>query len=211
MTLSSYLFCTYEPRVDKETESTESEDEDIDLEDEETTSEGQQDNVPSTFQLGQSSMSTPDQQLETMGETPTQTNARLPIRTTWEDPDDSTIYTDFEYNMPLVCEKGLLGGVSSGKFALVGEGENFLGCKTNKGVLFILVVTLSLQALMKLRTNLKGLAEGWLLWPTAEFFSRGLSWLAADFSGYGLAWPAARFGVVGPWGHFGPKMLNVNL
>ncbi|GJW60056.1 hypothetical protein Tco_0109391 [Tanacetum coccineum] len=46
------------------------------------------DNLPSTYEVGQSSRSTPDQQTETAGETPTQTYARMPTRTTWEDPED---------------------------------------------------------------------------------------------------------------------------
>nr|GEY05384.1 myosin heavy chain-related protein [Tanacetum cinerariifolium] len=87
-------------------EGTESEDEVTDLKDEETASQQQaisvedttrdeplglgnrvarrraleqaMDIVPSTFEVGQSSRSTPDQHLEIGGETPTQTHARLP-------------------------------------------------------------------------------------------------------------------------------------
>ncbi|GJR88529.1 hypothetical protein Tco_0212540 [Tanacetum coccineum] len=102
-------------------------DEGTDSEDEETASEGQQqqaimaedaaedeplglgyttakrrdlerarDTMSSTYEVGQSSRSIPDQQLETSGETPTQTHVRLPIRTTWEDPEDGTIYMEID-------------------------------------------------------------------------------------------------------------------
>ncbi|GKC16120.1 hypothetical protein Tco_1012902, partial [Tanacetum coccineum] len=60
------------------------------------------DTVPSTYEVGYSSRSTPDQQLKIAGETPTQTHARLPVRTTWEDPEDSTVYMDIECDIPLV-------------------------------------------------------------------------------------------------------------
>ncbi|GJU85022.1 putative reverse transcriptase domain-containing protein [Tanacetum coccineum] len=60
------------------------------------------DTMPSTYEVGQSSGSTPDQQLETAGETHTQTHTRLPVRTTWEDPEDGTIYMDIEYDIPSV-------------------------------------------------------------------------------------------------------------
>ncbi|GJQ99784.1 hypothetical protein Tco_0522769 [Tanacetum coccineum] len=105
---------TYELMEDKETESTESGDEGTDLEDEETAPEGQQqaarhhalkrarDTVPSTYEVGQGSESTPDQQLETAGEIPTQTHARLLIHITWEDSYDGTIYRDIECNLPPV-------------------------------------------------------------------------------------------------------------
>nr|GEU91031.1 hypothetical protein [Tanacetum cinerariifolium] len=53
--------------------------------------------VPSTYEIGQSSRSTPYQQM--VNETPT---PRLPICTTWEDPKDSTVYMDIECNMPPV-------------------------------------------------------------------------------------------------------------
>nr|GEY83964.1 hypothetical protein [Tanacetum cinerariifolium] len=58
--------------------------------------------VPSTYEVGQGSGSTPNQQLETTGETPIQTNTRLPIHTTWEDLEDSTIYRNIECDIPLV-------------------------------------------------------------------------------------------------------------
>ncbi|GJS94790.1 hypothetical protein Tco_0801758 [Tanacetum coccineum] len=60
------------------------------------------DTVPSTYEVGYSSRSTPDQQLKIAGETPTQTHARLLVRTTWEDPEDSTVYMDIECDIPLV-------------------------------------------------------------------------------------------------------------
>nr|GEU98654.1 hypothetical protein [Tanacetum cinerariifolium] len=58
--------------------------------------------VPSTYEVGQGFGSTPNQQLETTGETPTQTHTRLPIHTTWEDLEDSTIYRNIECDIPLV-------------------------------------------------------------------------------------------------------------
>ncbi|GJX01960.1 hypothetical protein Tco_0185873 [Tanacetum coccineum] len=118
---------TFELITDTETKSDESEDKGTDLEDEEAVSEGQQqqavpaedtaedeplglgykaarrrvleragDTVPSTYELGQSSRSTPDQQLETL----TPNHARLPIRTTWEDLEDGTVYMDIECDIP---------------------------------------------------------------------------------------------------------------
>ncbi|GJZ04045.1 hypothetical protein Tco_0537320 [Tanacetum coccineum] len=36
-------------------------------------------------------------------ETPTYAHARLPVRTTWEDPEDGTVYMDIECDMPSVC------------------------------------------------------------------------------------------------------------
>ncbi|GJR13719.1 hypothetical protein Tco_0796371 [Tanacetum coccineum] len=117
---------------DIEIEGTESKDEGTDSKDEETTPEGQQlaiptedtakdeplglgyraagrcalerskDTVPSTYEVGQSSRSTPDHQLETAGETPIQTHARLPIHTTWEDPEDGSIYMDIMCDISLV-------------------------------------------------------------------------------------------------------------
>ncbi|GKB00322.1 hypothetical protein Tco_0828315 [Tanacetum coccineum] len=47
--------------------------------------------TPSTFEIGQSSRSMPDQQVA--DETPT---PRIPIRTTWIDPEDGTAYLDIE-------------------------------------------------------------------------------------------------------------------
>ncbi|GKC88861.1 hypothetical protein Tco_1149510 [Tanacetum coccineum] len=114
-----------------ETESDESEDEGADSESEEAASEDQQqqavptkdkaedeplglryrvvrrrtlerseDTMPSTFEVGQSSRSSPDQQIA--GKTPTQTHARMPTRTTWEDPKDGAVYIDIECDIPLV-------------------------------------------------------------------------------------------------------------
>ncbi|GKD87396.1 hypothetical protein Tco_1358550, partial [Tanacetum coccineum] len=63
------------------------------------------DTVPSTYKVGQSSRSTPDQQLEITGETPTQTHARLSVRTTWKDPEDGTVYMDIEcVYMDIECD-----------------------------------------------------------------------------------------------------------
>ncbi|GJX06036.1 hypothetical protein Tco_0193968 [Tanacetum coccineum] len=122
---------TSEPIADTETESDESEDEGTDSESEEDASKDQQQQavktediaadeplglgyraarlraleraegtVPSTYEVGQSFGSTPDQQIA--GETPTQTHTRLHVRTTWEDPKDSTVYMDIECDIPLV-------------------------------------------------------------------------------------------------------------
>nr|GEX77687.1 hypothetical protein [Tanacetum cinerariifolium] len=54
--------------------------------------------MPSTYVVGQSSRSPPDQQLET----PTETHARFPICTTWEDLEDGIVYMDIECDIPLV-------------------------------------------------------------------------------------------------------------
>ncbi|GJT10959.1 hypothetical protein Tco_0858001 [Tanacetum coccineum] len=51
----------------------------------------------STYEVGQSSRSIPVQQIA--DET---TTLRLPVRTTWEDPVDGTVYTDIKCIMPLV-------------------------------------------------------------------------------------------------------------
>ncbi|GJS53484.1 hypothetical protein Tco_0626846 [Tanacetum coccineum] len=56
--------------------------------------------VPSTYEVGQSSRSTPGQQIAY--ETPIQSHTRLPVRTTWEDPEDGTVYMDIECDMPPV-------------------------------------------------------------------------------------------------------------
>ncbi|GKD59155.1 hypothetical protein Tco_1296664, partial [Tanacetum coccineum] len=53
--------------------------------------------VPSTYEVGQSSRSVPVQPVA--DETPT---PRLPVRTTWEDPEDGIVYVDIEGDMPPV-------------------------------------------------------------------------------------------------------------
>ncbi|GJW34053.1 hypothetical protein Tco_0054085 [Tanacetum coccineum] len=53
--------------------------------------------MPSTYEVGQSSRSTLDEQIAYDTPTP-----RLHVRTTWEDPKDGTIYMDIECDMPLV-------------------------------------------------------------------------------------------------------------
>nr|GEX22011.1 hypothetical protein [Tanacetum cinerariifolium] len=53
--------------------------------------------VPSVFEVRQSSRSVPDQQVADETLTP-----KLPVRTTWEDPKDGTVYIDIESNMPPV-------------------------------------------------------------------------------------------------------------
>ncbi|GJQ98827.1 hypothetical protein Tco_0521812 [Tanacetum coccineum] len=97
---------TSEPMADTETESTESEDEDTDSKDEETAPkaircalEQARDIVPSTYDVGQGSGSTPDQQLEIAGETPTQTYARASLA-----PSSVGTPTSLEWslNSPLV-------------------------------------------------------------------------------------------------------------
>ncbi|GKD08220.1 hypothetical protein Tco_1187905 [Tanacetum coccineum] len=79
MALSPSSFCkryrgTSEPMADTKTESTESEDEDTDSKDEETAPKARRraleqarDIMPSTYDVGQGSRSTPDQQLEIAG------------------------------------------------------------------------------------------------------------------------------------------------
>ncbi|GKG61844.1 hypothetical protein Tco_0623561, partial [Tanacetum coccineum] len=52
---------------------------------------------PSTFEVGQSSRNVPDRQTTDEITTP-----RLPVRTTWEDLVDGTVYTDIECIMPPV-------------------------------------------------------------------------------------------------------------
>nr|GEW54232.1 ribonuclease H-like domain-containing protein [Tanacetum cinerariifolium] len=47
------------------------------------------DTMPSTYKVRQSSRYTPDQQIA--GETPIHTHARLPVRLTWEDPEDAAV------------------------------------------------------------------------------------------------------------------------
>nr|GEZ53945.1 hypothetical protein [Tanacetum cinerariifolium] len=49
--------------------------------------------VPSTFKIGQSSMSVLGQQR--VGETPA---PRIPVCTTWVDPEDGTVYLDIEFD-----------------------------------------------------------------------------------------------------------------
>nr|GEV61120.1 hypothetical protein [Tanacetum cinerariifolium] len=58
------------------------------------------DTVPSTYEVVQSSKSTPDQQIA--GETPTETHTRLHVCSTWKDPEEGTIYIDIECDIPLV-------------------------------------------------------------------------------------------------------------
>ncbi|GJZ89426.1 hypothetical protein Tco_0661208, partial [Tanacetum coccineum] len=53
--------------------------------------------VPSTYEVGHSSRSVPVQPVA--DETPT---PRLPVGTTWEDPEDDIVYVDIEGDMPLV-------------------------------------------------------------------------------------------------------------
>ncbi|GJT98215.1 hypothetical protein Tco_1093733 [Tanacetum coccineum] len=53
--------------------------------------------MPSTYEVRQSSRSTPDEQI--VYDTPT---PRLHVHTTLEDPKDGTIYMDIECDMPLV-------------------------------------------------------------------------------------------------------------
>ncbi|GJZ03258.1 hypothetical protein Tco_0536533 [Tanacetum coccineum] len=121
---------TSELIADTNTKSEESEGESTDSESEEAASEDQQQAIPvediaedeplglgymaarhraleqardpvsSTFEVGQSSRSVPDQQ--TMDETLAQTHTRLPVCTTWEDPKDETIYRDIECDLPPV-------------------------------------------------------------------------------------------------------------
>nr|GEU71272.1 hypothetical protein [Tanacetum cinerariifolium] len=54
-----------------------------------------EDPAPSTFEVGRSSRSVPDQ--HRANETP-----RIPIRPTWVDPKDGTVYIDIEFDAPLV-------------------------------------------------------------------------------------------------------------
>ncbi|GKE72171.1 hypothetical protein Tco_1534212, partial [Tanacetum coccineum] len=95
---------------DTEVEGTESKTESEELEDEgpgsdreKAASKDQQQqaltegSVPSTFEEGQSSRSVPDQQIAY--ETPT---PRLPVRTTWVDPEDDIVYIDIEFDEPPV-------------------------------------------------------------------------------------------------------------
>ncbi|GKD96090.1 hypothetical protein Tco_1379987, partial [Tanacetum coccineum] len=93
---------TFELILDTETEGDELEAEETGSESEESEDEGPraarrraldlaEDIAHSTYEVGQSSGSVPVQQ--TVEET---TTPRLPVRTTWEDPVDGTIYTDIE-------------------------------------------------------------------------------------------------------------------
>ncbi|GJX21389.1 hypothetical protein Tco_0224066 [Tanacetum coccineum] len=89
---------------ESEAEGTNSESEEAALEDQQQQARGG-DTVLSTYKVGQSSRSTPDQQLEITGETPTQTHARLSVRTTWKDPEDDTVYIDIEcVYMDIECD-----------------------------------------------------------------------------------------------------------